>query len=105
MTSKTRKDPRSVGDLFDEVKTLLDTIQATDVTWCNEILDYDGPDDAGKRNEYETHLASLMELEVELSRRAGDIQELRQAFTTAYESQAELRRARAAINGFKPKGA
>lgn len=105
MTSKKQKGPRSVADLLKEAKALLDTIQATDVTWCNEILDYDGPDDAGKRNEYETHLASLMELEVELSKRASDIQELRQAFTAAYESQAELRRARTDINGFKPKGA
>lgn len=105
MTSKTRKGPRSVADLLKEAKALLDTIQAADVRVCDEILDYDGPDDAGKRNAYETHLTALIELEGLLSSRASDIQELRQAFTEAYTSQAELRRARAAIDGFKPKGA
>lgn len=104
MTSKTTKGPRSVADLLKEAKALLDTIQATDVRTCNEILDYNGPDNAGKRNGLETHLASLVELETELAKRASDIQELRQAFTTAYASQAELRRARADIDGFKPKG-
>lgn len=104
MTSKKQKGIRSVADLLKEAKVLLDTIQATDVRTCNEILDYGGSDGAGKRNEYERHIASLMELEVELSKRASDIQELRQALTAAYESQAELRRARTDINGFKPKG-
>lgn len=105
MTNKKQKGPRSVADLLKEAKALLDTIQATDVRTCNEILDYPGPESAGNRSEYETHLASLMELEVELSKRASDIQELRQAFTTAYKSQVEFSRARADIDGFNPKGA
>lgn len=105
MTSKAMKGPRSVGDLFDEVKTLLDTIQAADVRVCNDILG-DGSDAVDcPAIVYEAHLAALIELEGLLSSRASDIQELRQAFTAAYTSQAELRHARADINGFKPKGA
>lgn len=104
MTSKTTKGPRSVADLLKEAKALLDTVQSTDVRTCNEILDDNG-DAVNCVAAYERHLTSLIDLETELSRRASDIQELRQAFTAAYESQAELRRARADIDGFKPKGA
>lgn len=103
MTSKKQKGIRSVADLLKEAKVLLDTIQATDAAQCNEILDC--PDAVNCVAAYETHLTWLMDIETELSRRASNIQELRQAFTSAYESQAELRRARADIDGFKMKGA